>query len=243
MPGEAGSLRDNADGNPDGNALQSPLAILGGTFDPVHYGHLRFADDVRRALHLPEVRLLPAGDPPHRAAPFASAVHRRAMLAHAVAEFPDLVVDPRELVRTGKSYTVLTLQELRAEFPARPLLLLLGADTFLGLPSWHRWREIFALAHLIVVTRPGIELEGALPPELKADWQQRLVHDPARLYSQLAGLIYRQGVSPQAISATAIRVLLADRKQPATVFDTLLPASVLAYIRQHHLYQPAQDVP
>src|SRR5450432_1224000 len=95
----------------------SPIALLGGTFDPVHYGHLRLADDVRRALGLPEVRLVPAGDPPHRDGPAASAADRLAMLRLAVAEFPGLIVDERELHRPGKSYTVLTLAELRREFP------------------------------------------------------------------------------------------------------------------------------
>ncbi len=136
-------------------ASPGPIALLGGTFDPVHYGHLRFADDVRRALGLDEVRLLPARDPPHRAGPAATAADRLAMLRLAVAEFPGLAVEERELRRDGKSYTVLTLEELRHEDPQRPLWLLLGADAFLGLPTWHRWREVFALAHVVVVARPG----------------------------------------------------------------------------------------
>jgi nicotinate-nucleotide adenylyltransferase len=222
--------------------MRLPVAILGGTFDPVHYGHLRFADDVRRALHLPQVRLLPAGDPPHRAAPHASAAHRAAMLDLGVREFPCLVVDRRELLRTGKSYTVLTLRELREEYPGRPLLLLLGADTFLGLPSWHQWRDVFELAHIVVVARPGTDLAAALPPVLKAEWDARCVDDPARLYSVLAGLIYRQDVSPQAISATAIRAALGGGQRLDPALDALLPASVLAYIQQHHLYQSNQDV-
>ncbi|HEY5861734.1 MAG TPA: nicotinate-nicotinamide nucleotide adenylyltransferase, partial [Casimicrobiaceae bacterium] len=123
-----------------------PLARLGGTFDPVHNGHVGFAEDVRRALALSEVRLVPAGDPPHRGGPSASGRDRVAMLRLAVASHPGLVVDPREVARAGKSYTVLTLEELRQEAPSRPLLLLVGADAFLGLPTWHRWREIFPLA-------------------------------------------------------------------------------------------------
>ncbi len=134
----------------------SPFAMLGGTFDPVHYGHLRFADEVRRSLGLKELHLVPAGDPPHRSGPVASAADRLAMLRLAVAEFPGLVVDSREVDRAGKSYTVLTLEALRREDAQRPLLLLVGADAFRGLPSWHRWRELFALAHLVVVARPGV---------------------------------------------------------------------------------------
>src|SRR5512144_1390892 len=120
-------------------ARPQSLGILGGTFDPVHYGHLYAADDVRRALELTEVRLVPSGDPPHRAAPVATAAQRMTMLLLAVEEFPALVTDPREIERTGKSYTVLTLEELRREYGDRPLLLIVGADAFHGLPTWHRW--------------------------------------------------------------------------------------------------------
>ncbi|HEY2818672.1 MAG TPA: nicotinate-nicotinamide nucleotide adenylyltransferase, partial [Casimicrobiaceae bacterium] len=107
----------------------APLGLLGGTFDPVHYGHLRLADDMQNALALPEVRLVPAGDPPHRGEPHASAVDRLAMLDLACQEFPALIIDAREIRRTGKSYTVLTLEELRAEQPLRPLLWIIGADS------------------------------------------------------------------------------------------------------------------
>src|SRR5512135_2013030 len=107
--------------------LDAPVAILGGTFDPVHYGHLRLASEVRDALGLPEVRLVPAGDPPHRSAPEVSAADRVAMLELALPEFPGLTIDTREIRRQGKSYTVLTLDELRRERPRSPLLLLLGA--------------------------------------------------------------------------------------------------------------------
>src|SRR5436305_7804547 len=130
-------------------AETAPLGLLGGTFDPVHYGHLKLADDVRAALALPEVRLLPAGDPPHRNAPHASAIDRLAMLDLGCQEFPALSIDPREIRRGGKSYTVLTLDELRIEDPRRPLLWIIGADSLVGLPQWHRWREVFDLAHLV----------------------------------------------------------------------------------------------
>src|SRR4051812_27795243 len=112
-----------------------PIALLGGTFDPVHYGHLHLADDVRRALALDEVRLVPAGDPPHRGGPSASAADRLAMLRLAAREFPGLTVDDREIARGGKSYTVMTLRELRDENARRPLILIVGADAFLGFPT------------------------------------------------------------------------------------------------------------
>ena len=121
-------------------ADQLPLALLGGTFDPVHYGHLRLADDVRTGLALSEIRLVPAGHPPHRGKPHASATDRLAMLDLACREFPALTIDPREIRRGGKSYTVLTLGELRSENPHRPLAWIVGADALAGLPQWHRWR-------------------------------------------------------------------------------------------------------
>jgi nicotinate-nucleotide adenylyltransferase len=218
-----------------------PVALLGGTFDPVHYGHLRFADEARRALALPELRLVPAGDPPHRRGPAASAADRLAMLRLAVAEFPGLVVDPRETMRRGKSYTVLTLDELRREDAARPLLLLLGADAFRGLPTWHRWRDIFALAHLVVAARPGVALEAGLPEPLAAEWRLRHTGDSRRLFAAPAGSIFRQPISPQPIAATALRAQLAQGPPARAALSGLLPSAVLAYIDQHHLYATLPD--
>jgi len=222
-------------------APPAPVALLGGTFDPVHYGHLRFADAVRRALGLSQVRLVPARDPPHRDRPKASAADRLAMLELAVTEFPGLVVDDRELRREGRSYTVDTLTDLRSEFPGRPLLLLLGADAFRGLPTWHRWRELFDLAHLVVVERPGVDLEAALPPPLLAILRERLVADPEQLLSRPAGAILRQPIAPLDISATGIREHIARGAGAAEMNRGLLPPAVLAYIDLHHLYRPGSD--
>jgi len=223
------------------NAPPVPVALLGGTFDPVHFGHLRFADAVRRALGLTEVRLVPARDPPHRDSPKASAADRLAMLKLAVTEFPGLVVDDRELHREGKSYTVDTLTTLRREFPERPLLLLLGADAFRGVPTWHRWRELFDLAHVVVVERPGIDLEADLPPPLRAILRNRLVTDPKSLFSRPAGAIFLQPIAPLDISATEIRERLAGGGGAAEMNRSLLPPAVLAYIDLHHLYRPRSD--
>jgi nicotinate-nucleotide adenylyltransferase len=221
----------------------APIAILGGTFDPVHYGHLRLADDVRRALDLAQVRLVPAGDPPHREGPAASAKDRRTMLELAVAQFPGLVVDDRELRRPGKSYTVTTLEELRRAYPAHPLLLLLGADAFRGLPTWHRWEALFELAHLVVVERPGVDLAASLPPALQAHWRSRLTADPAVLHMRPAGAILAQTIAPQAVSATAIRQALARGGAAAQELTGLLPPAVLAYIERKQLYRPPSDAP
>ncbi|HEY3178388.1 MAG TPA: nicotinate-nucleotide adenylyltransferase [Casimicrobiaceae bacterium] len=214
-----------------------PLGLLGGTFDPVHYGHLRLADDVRIALALPQVRLIPAGDPPHRSAPHASAADRLAMLELACAEFSGLAVDPREIDRRGKSYTVLTLEELRSEDSRRSLLWIIGADSVLGLPEWHRWRELFNLAHLVVAERPGVALDAALPAALASEWKARLISDPALLRERPFGAIYRQRVTPQPISASAIRSAIARGPDSIAAVRGLLPDSVLAYIVRHGLYR------
>ena len=118
--------------------MRSVLGIFGGTFDPVHCGHLELAREVRAALDLAAVRFIPAGDPPHRAAPVAPAIHRLAMVELAIADHPGLEVDTREIARRGRSYTVETLEELRSEEPSRRLALIVGADAFLGFPSWRR---------------------------------------------------------------------------------------------------------
>ena len=215
-----------------------PLAILGGTFDPVHYGHLRLAEDVRTALALPEVRLVPAGDPPHREPPCATARDRVAMLELAVREFPGLVVDTREIERGGKSYTVDTLAELRAEMPRRPIALLVGADAFRGLHTWHRWKTLFALAHVVVVPRPGVAVDESLAPMLAPEWDARRTADPQVLRSRPCGAIYIQPVTAQAISSTAIRAALARGGAGKEAIAGLLPRAVLAYIETTGLYSP-----
>lgn len=223
------------------SARADPLALLGGTFDPVHYGHLRLADEVARALAPAEVRLVPARDPPHRHAPHASAQQRGAMLRLALREFPHLGLDAREIERAGKSYTVLTLESLRSAAPERPLVLILGADTYLALPSWHRWREIFDLAHLLVVERPGVTLAiDRMAPHLARQWERRLAPDLATLRLRPAGAIVVQAVTPQRISATAIRAALA--RGAADQVRGLLPSAVLAYIETHRLYVPSPSL-
>lgn len=132
-----------------------PLGLFGGTFDPVHLGHLRLAEEAREALGLASVRWIPAGQPPHRGAPRLSGAHRLAMVRLAVAGNPAFQVDGAEVESPGPSYTVTTLERLRRELgPEQPLVLLLGADAFAGLPGWHRWQALLGLAHLVVLHRP-----------------------------------------------------------------------------------------
>lgn len=215
---------------------REPVVLLGGTFDPVHDGHLGLAEDARRALGVPEVRLVPASDPPHRPPPGASARDRLAMLELAVAGRPGLVVDERELRRRGKSYTVLTLEELRAEDAARPLMLILGADAFRGLPTWHRWREILELAHVVVAARPGDPFDAALPAELVPLWRDRLAADRSELLSAPAGRILVVGIVAHDVAASAIRAALARGGEDALKARGLMPRAVWDYIAAHRLY-------
>src|SRR3974377_2148734 len=140
---------------PAGGASGGPMGIFGGPFDPIHYGHLRTAFELLETLRLPEMRFMPAGNPPHRDHTVASNAQRLEMVRAATARQPGFTVDDREMHKSGPSYSVETLAELRAEFPARPLCLIVGMDAFLGLPTWHQWRELLSLAHLVVAHRPG----------------------------------------------------------------------------------------
>jgi nicotinate-nucleotide adenylyltransferase len=188
-----------------GDGGTGPIGILGGTFDPVHNGHLRAALEVLGRCRLARMSLVPAGSPPHRAAPTASAELRLRMLRAAVADEPRLVVDDREIRRRGPSYTVDTLESLRAEVGTRALCLVLGADAFLALPSWHRWRELCGLAHLVIIPRPGCEL--AVVGELGEILVARRSDDVAALHRSQAGVIRVQPVTPLEISSSAIRAL------------------------------------
>jgi len=154
----------------------------------------------------------------------------------AVREFPGLVVDTREIARGGKSYTVDTLAALRAERPRTPLLLLMGADQFRSLASWHRWQALFDLAHLVVVPRPGIAVDATLPAALAHEWQARRIADPRGLRARIAGSIYVQPIAPQSISSTAIRSALARGEARSVEIAGLLPSAVLAYIESNGLY-------
>jgi nicotinate-nucleotide adenylyltransferase len=200
---------------------------LGGTFDPIHYGHLRPAQEAMQRLALAELRFIPAAIPPHRPPPQASAAQRLAMVELAIRGLPGLRADDRELQRGGLSYTVLTLESLRVELATAPLCLLIGADQFRSFETWHRWREIPELAHLVVLNRPGTA-PGTLP-----DWVRARVCEDFRLLREApAGRLAFLSVSPQDISASRIRAALA-REESA---QGLLPEAVLDYIRTNQVY-------
>jgi nicotinate-nucleotide adenylyltransferase len=224
---------DAADASPT-----SPLALFGGTFDPVHFGHLRVVRDTASALKLPEVRLIPAQQNVLRDRPGASAADRLAMLQLAIADArdaPGLKVDDCELRRTTPSYTITTLEHFRAAYPLRPLVWLIGVDAFLRIQSWHRANELFDFAHFVVLNRPGFATANVFSATMSEVWQGRATADASLLTAETHGRIYLHTVAPQAISATEIRNMIAEGAADEKLLP-LLPAAVLAYIRTHRLY-------
>lgn len=204
------------------------IGIFGGTFDPIHYGHLRSALEVKDFFGLKEVRLIPSAQPPHRDQPEAATPMRLHMLELAIKNQPDLVIDTRELNRHGASYMVDTLKSLRQECKDEPLLLFIGSDAFNQLKSWHQWQHLFDYAHIVVMTRPGFALQN-----LDDFFKARLATGISELAHNQAGKLYFQQITQLDISATAIRNMIAEQKNPGF----LLPDTVIAYIRQHKLYQ------
>ena len=208
--------------------------VYGGTFDPVHEGHLAIARAAHEACGEP-VHVMPAADPPHRPPPGASASDRVAMLELALVGEPGLLLDLRELRRPGPSYSVDTLETLRAELgDAAPLALLVGADSFLGLPTWHRWQTLFGLAHFIVAGRPGSLLESA-SPELRAATEARWVDAPEALRAVPAGRVFHLNQPLHVHSATAVRRLIGEGRP----WQHLLPPAVVGYVQARGLYGAA----
>lgn len=205
------------------------IGLLGGTFDPVHYGHLRPARAVRERLGLDEVRLVPAKQPAHRAGPMAGADRRVEMLRLALEEFPDLVLDTRELDRDGPSYTFDTLSDMRRTDPGATWCWIMGSDALQGFTGWHRWRGILELAHLVVAVRPGHRLSG----EAAALLRRHAVRGAGELRRVPAGGIMLLDVEAPDIAATTIRAKLA-RGEPV---EGLTPAPVARWLEQHPLYK------
>ena len=203
------------------------IGIFGGTFDPVHYGHLNTALEVYQALKLEQLFFVPAANPPHRSPPVASFEHRANMLRLALPMYDGFQLDDREQRLGGVSYTVRTLESLRGDFGDVSIGLVLGADAFAGFESWYQWQHIPELAHLIVMNRPGFESS-----ELPTWARQRVSKDLDRLHQDSAGSVYFVPVKPVPISATAIRAAL-DRNE--SVKD-MLPPAVLNYIESNSLY-------
>jgi nicotinate-nucleotide adenylyltransferase len=210
--------------------MSEPIGLFGGTFDPIHYGHLRTSFELWQALRLAEVRFLPTGNPSHRESPLATPELRLEMVRAAVAGNSAFVVDDREMRRTGVSYSVDTLLDLRRDFPDRSLCLLLGMDAFLGMPGWHRWREIFDLAHIVVAHRPGWKapITGPLG-EIMVDRGTGSVRD---LHAAAAGRIYVHAVTQLEISSTELRQLILSGRD----LRYLIPDAVREIIKRTQCY-------
>lgn len=213
-----------------------PIGIFGGTFDPIHYGHLRLAEEMAEQAKLAEVRFMPSGTPPHRTSPRVEARHRVAMSRLAIEGNARFTVDDRETRRTGPGYTYDTLAELRQELGnQRSLALLLGADAFLELATWHRWRELFDLAHVIVAYRPGFPIDtwqARMPEPLAHEYAARYMQQPLAVHLAPAGGIAAVSMTGLEISATFVRHAVHAGSSPRY----LLPDAVLDYIRAHALY-------
>lgn len=209
---------------------KNAIGIFGGTFDPIHFGHLRAAIEAQEKLGLDDMRLLPAGTPPHRSGTYASPEHRIAMLRLALGENSRLSIDDRELNRPGSSFMVDTLSNLRTEYPSVPLVLLIGQDAANSLDKWHEWRSLFELAHLVIMRRP--ESVTRYSEDLGSQLKSRTAQGPADLCRTLAGIVLPVEVTQLAISSTDIRSRIMQGKTPRF----LLPDAVISYIRKENLY-------
>jgi nicotinate-nucleotide adenylyltransferase len=208
-----------------------PVGLFGGTFDPVHFGHLRAASEVREKLALSDFRLMPSGNPPHRSGTFASATQRLAMLRLAVAGHVDISVDDREVRREGHSYMFDTLSEIRTEIGESPLMLIIGQDAANLLDQWHRWRELFELAHLVIMRRP--ETAGRYSVPLSREITSRQTDGHEALLGRPYGHVLPLNVTQLAISSTDIRRQVGAGLTPRF----LLPDPVIEYIDTHQLYR------
>jgi len=216
----------------------APIGILGGTFDPIHHGHLRIAQEALEQCELTQVRFVPCGTPPHRPAPTASAKARWEMVRLALNGHSDLLVDVREVFRTDPCYTVDTLTALRAELGAQqPLCLILGGDAFMNLHTWHEWKRLFELAHIVVLQRAGGQPLGnamnSADAALQAEYRARLAPGARALHESPAGAVFVADMPALEISSTDIRRRCADGKN----IRYLVPDAVANYIKTNSLYR------
>jgi nicotinate-nucleotide adenylyltransferase len=209
----------------------APIGVFGGSYNPIHIGHLRSALELVEKLGLEQLRLMPCAVPPLRDEPECSASDRAAMVELALSDEPRLVCDTRELKRSGKSFTIDSLAELRAEVgDARSLCMVVGCDAVLQINRWHRWQELLELAHIVVIARPG----WTLPEEGEvANWlRQNAMQEGQSIAAAPAGRIVIEELRPLPISSTEIRELLRAGRSPRY----LVPQGVLDYIATHNLY-------
>jgi len=204
------------------------IGIFGGTFDPIHFGHLRPAMDILQQVGLSQIRFIPNRVPPHRGKPVLDDQQRVELIQLAIVDAPDFILDTCELQRTGPSYMVDTLKSLKASFPDKSLCLILGMDAFNGLPQWHRWQAILELCHIIVTSRPGTKLADFASQK---PLSQYLSDDPQSLYQRSTGQILIQSVTQLDISASQIRRYLSLGQST----QYLLPETVREKLEQAYV--------
>lgn len=219
------------------NDFPIPLVgVFGGTFDPIHYGHLRIAEEIAELAGLREMRFVPAGIPRLRRGPEASLEHRVEMVRLAVEGNSRFILDDREVIRGGVSYSVDTLRELEQELGKDAILCFVtGADAFMRLAEWHRWRELFELCHFIIAARPGHKLSTngrALSQELEEECNGRWTSNAESLKYASRGLIFIAQTTLLDISATVVRARIAAGKS----IRYLIPDVTREYIAANHLY-------
>ena len=209
------------------------IGILGGTFNPIHLGHLRLAEELSMALNLDEVRFIPSANPPHKSAPSVSAKDRAHMVALAIEDNPKFQLDTQELARNGASYTIDTLKNLREDLGAdTSLCLIIGSDAFVKLDTWHEWQALITYCHIVLVQRPQPNL-SALNATLETFLSDHYTDNNHDLLNNAAGFISMQAITALDISSTSIRNDLYTRKSARY----LVPEGVLNYITQHQLYR------
>ncbi|MCX7945703.1 MAG: nicotinate-nucleotide adenylyltransferase [Hydrogenophilus sp.] len=215
------------------------IGLLGGTFDPIHLAHLRLAEEARELLSLEQIWFIPSAAPPHRPPPAAAIHHRCEMIRRAIEGNPAFRLDARERSLPPPNYTIDTLSSIRAQLgPHLPLILLLGADAFCALPTWHRFEELLTHVHLAVATRPGYSLTTLhLPSPFRSLWENRCTPSYwQRAAPPPAGWILELPITPLAIAARDIRAARAVGRS----IRYLLPDAVLEYIEANHLYTQEQ---
>ena len=212
------------------------VGIFGGTFDPIHYGHLRIAEEIVKTVGLQKLYFVPAGMPRLRHSPVASPQHRVEIVRLAIQKNPDFVLDEREINRGGVSYSIDTVREFKQEFGEEiRLCFVLGADAFINLPEWNNWKELFNLCHFIVSTRPGYTftlIKELLSKELREECSQRWVSNTKSLRKETSGLIFIASTTMLDISATSIRAHIADGRS----VRHLVPSVTVNYISENKLY-------
>ncbi len=213
----------------------SLIGIYGGTFDPIHYGHLRLAEELNEIIGFSKLYFVPSGSPRLRNAPVASKDHRVAMLSAAIQDNETFMLDKREMSRDGENYSVVTLREFRKEFGGEyALCFIMGSDAFLNLTKWHCWHEMFELCHVVVADRPGYlpALNNKMPQELTEALVSRQASSIGDLKESPYGLVFIAPTTLQDISATAIRESIGTDKS----VRYLIPDAVLEYIETNRLY-------